>query len=316
MVRTFSALGFFFIVLTFATVRYYSSASFKNACQHRVLTSNSFYAGAGELFKEKYKKLYDCDLNFAVVNGANLIASLYNKQPKQYDVLMGLDKYQIAKLSKNVILADIESEADGSSLDIAKMPEKIQNGLYWNYDEAPLTFFVRDISQTEFVDLNQLILYLQSKNLTLAVPLKTTSVLGALFEDWVKFNTEDPEDILNAPPLKFVKSWSEAFGLFERRIVDGFLSFETSEIYFLNNSDIHKIKVSNGHPNLQEYLAFSAKSRMTSQQQKNFLDFVFSSEIQNLLLTKNYMWPTSLKDHEHADMRNLKIIKLDVQNIQ
>lgn len=315
MVKTFLAFGFVLLALSIATISYYSSNSFTSVCKHRILTSNSFHTGVGESFKAKYKKKFNCELNFAVVNGANLITNLFNKQPKQYDILLGLDEYQINKIIK-ALLSQHKHQNVLSLQNSNIFKLQSENKLFWAYDESPLTFFMRDIEQSEFNDLNHLILYLAANKLSVAVPLKTTSVLGALFEDWVSLTAADKDLILKSESLKFVKSWSEAFGLFERKIVDGFLSFETSEIYFLKAKNISKISIATGHPNLKEYFAFSSTSKMSNEQKDNFLNFIYSEDIQTMILNKNYMWPTNLSSHENSNLRTLKVIDMNAVDIK
>ncbi len=308
MVKIFGLLGFFFLALVLATLNYYSGPKFSSNCQHRVLTSNSFYSGLGESFKKRYFEKFNCELKFAVVNGANLIANLFVKQPKQYDILIGLDQYQIQKLTDSLLIQQksnyfLKTTDLGSSHLLSS-----KKFLLWAYDEAPLTFFMRNVKQSQFNTLNEFFGFLEAKNLTVAIPLKTTSILGALFQDWVQSSALSIEQVNSLRAIKFVKSWSEGFGLFERKIVDGFLSFETSEIYFIKSKKISKIAINSGHPNLKEYFTFSAQSKMSDQQKTNFLSFMYSDEIQKLILEKNYMWPTYLRDHEYSKLRTLKLL--------
>lgn len=303
MVKLLLYLGTSFLILSILTLKYYDNSDDKLSCSHRILTSSSFHIGVGELIKEKYKKKYRCDLNFAVVNGANLISSLFNKQPKQYDVLMGLDFFQIQKLSDHLIYK-FEDEPPYYKFSYKNS--------YFAYDESPITFFLRDSKQSQFIDLNHFLVYLNSNNMSVAIPLKTTSVLGALFEKWGSMSNFNLIEVPKSKTIKFVKSWSESFGLFERKIVDGFLSFETSEIYFLKNSNIKKIIFKTGHPNLKEYMAFSKSTKMDKNQKVQFIDFMYSEDIQKLILEKNYMWPVNLKKHKYSELRTLELLDIEL----
>lgn len=300
MVKILSLSALFFVILALLTRSYYDVAELQSSCEVKVLTSNSFYSGIGDILKLKYKEKNNCELRFSVVNGANLISNLFRKQPAQYDMLVGLDFFQISKIDEH----QVGLPALGNEFITFEYANK-----FLAYDEAPLTFFLRDSGQIYFKDLNEFINYLEQKGLNVAVPLKTTSVLGALFEQWMQSSDVDQSLKRNSKQIKFVKSWSEAFGLFERKIVSGFLSFETSEIYFLNANNIKKISLSEGHPNLREYLTFSSSGKISTEQKLKLIDFMFSEEIQNLLLEKNYMWPIALKKHKYSELKTLKLKK-------
>ncbi len=302
VVKLLSSIGICFLILSIATFQYYDPTESRVVCQYRILTSNSFHSSIGQSIKQKYREKYGCELNFAVVNGAKLISSLYNKQPKQYDILLGLDLFQIQNLSAQLIY----------KFDVKKLqiPNPYRHS-YFAYDEAPITFFLRNSSSTQFDDLKNFFEFLNKNGMSVAIPLKTTSVLGALFEKWVIISNIVNGDGSVLKTVKYVKSWSESLGLFERKIVDGFLSFETSQIYFLNNKNIKKITLNSGHPNLKEYLAFSKFSKMRQDQKKEFIEFIHSKEIQDLILKKNYMWPISRQEHEYPDLRTLRVIDLE-----
>ena len=44
-------------------------------------------------------------------------------------------------------------------------------------------------------------------------------------------------------------------------------------------------------------------------QKKEMVDFIYSKEIQELLLKENYMWPINIKEHDYAELRTLKTLK-------
>lgn len=303
MVRILSYLAIVFISLAGMTFLYFQQSEIKNSCQIKILTSNSFYNGVGKDFKSLYLQKHNCELNFTVVSGANLITNLFLKKPNRFDILIGLDVFQIQKMD-TLYLWNIKL------LDIQKENEKIEQNFYVPYDESPITFFIRNSEKSEFETLDMFLHYAHANKLSLAVPLKTTSVLGSLFDIWLKENVDDMQRKFTQ--IKYVKSWSEAFGLFERKIVDGFLSFETSEIFYINESKIKKIKIHNGHPNLKEYYAYSSRTSLPLDHKINFYNFIKSEEAQSLILKKNYMWPLYNKKHDYQDLRNLKTISLDL----
>jgi ABC-type thiamine transport system substrate-binding protein len=318
VVKILSINGAITLLLCLLTFSYYKKSNQSSDCEIRILTSNSFFSGIGDDLVEAYKYENSCDLKFDVVNGANLISNLFNKQSNRYDMLIGLDIFQINKLSAKFVQLPLKT---------SKFIDKslILNGRYMAYDESPLTFFIRGSEISNFENLSGFINYLELKKLTVAVPLKTTSVLGALFEAWnindIQFENKNMDldsanrtlnKRFNSNSIKFVKSWSEGFGLFERKIVDGFLSFETSEIYFAKTPDVKKISLKDGHPNLKEYLTFSSFSKLSEIEKNKMLDFILSEKVQNLLLEKNYMWPVNSKVHEFSEYRNLKIKSLDM----
>ncbi len=303
MVKILSYIAGLFFLLVSLTLYYYDKTEIKNTCGVRMLTSSSFYAGLGEDLKGLYFKKYKCQLKFDVVNGANLISNLFIKQPSRYDVLVGLDQFQIDKLDSKLLW----------NLEALNLSDSItKNNYYIAYDEAPITFFLREPIMKEFKDLISFFEFAKNNKISIAVPLKTTSVLGAVFDLWLTQNNS--LEIKKLPQIKYVKSWSESFGLFERKIVDGFLSFETSEIYYLNNLKIKKVIIQKGHPNLKEYFAFSKEARISLKQKSEFADFINSKEVQSLILEKNYMWPAYDLDHKNKNLRNLKLIELDSHN--
>ncbi len=304
MVRILSYLAIVFIALSSLTVFYFQTNEIKNSCQIRILTSNSFYNGVGEDFKRLYLNKHSCELKFVVVSGANLITNLFLKKPDRFDILMGLDPFQIKKMNTDYLW-------DASLLDANKNLKRKEAVFkyYLPYDEAPITFFLRKSDKTKFENLNMFLHYAHANKLSLAVPLKTTSVLGSLFDVWLKNSIADSNHEITQ--IKYAKSWSESFGLFERKIVDGFLSFETSEIFYLNDSNIKKVNIKEGHPNLKEYFSFASKSNMSLMQKNNFFEFIKSEEVQALILKKNYMWPAYSKNHDHKDLRNLNVIELN-----
>lgn len=303
MVKILSYLAIVFISLAGLTFLYFHNSEIKNSCQIKILTSNSFYNGVGEDFKSLYLKKHNCELQFVVVSGANLITNLFIKKPNQFDILIGLDVFQIQKMNTNYLW-------NTKVLNLQKENEDFEQTFYIPYDESPITFFVRNSEKNEFETLDMFLHYAHANKLSVAVPLKTTSVLGSLFDRWLKQNVDDLQ--MKFTQIKYVKSWSEAFGLFERKIVDGFLSFETSEIFYINESKIKKIKIHNGHPNLKEYFAYSSKSILSLDHKINFYNFIKSEEVQALILKKNYMWPAYNNKHEYQDLRNLKTITLDI----
>lgn len=299
MVKFFGLVLLTFVGLAIGTRFYYISKDDSIGCKVKVLTSGSFYNGVGEILKEEYLKHSECILQFDVVNGANLISNLYLKQPVRYDVMMGLDIFQIKKLSSRKVF----------NFDLTKYPNHKN---FIPYDESPITFFVKGIDKTEFKTLYDFLSYMIEKKMIVAVPLNTTSVLGALFDTWLAERDNLLLQRLSADNnIKFVKSWSESLGLFERDIVNGFLSFETSAIYFESDPNIKKISIDAGHPNLKEFMSFSIKSDLADDDKIKFIDFIMSADIQNLLLQRNYMWPVVPVNNSDLRFRTLKVINLE-----
>ena len=342
MTRVILGIGFSFLVLFFWTEKVFNVSlkaqkSSSSSCRIQALSSSSFYEALSELLIKKLKTEFNCDLEFRVVHGANLISNVYLQNPLHYDLLLGLDIYQLERLGGDK-LAVLSKNLFNGLVDKSFESLNFQNRA-WAYDMAPLTFFIRSSADKapklrekriyEFSHLEDFLDFLKVHKLYVAVPLPTTSVLGTLFVHWVHHHfynsikeTSNANDFkmdplkvqvltqkfLKSKSFKFVKSWSQAFGLFERKIVSGFLSFETSELFYRSKKDVIKVSLKSGHPIMKEYFAFSKKHSLKEKDIQGFLKIIYSSEIQKLMQEKNYMWPAVgefLKDHEYKNRLNV-----------
>ena len=112
------------------------------------------------------------------------------------------------------------------------------------------------------------------------------------------------QNFLKSKSFKFVKSWSQAFGLFERKIVFGFLSFETSEIFYQNHKEVIKVKFHSGHPLMKEYFAFSKNHSLKDKEIQGVLKVIYSPQVQRLVQEKNYMKPVIKGVFKSEDSEN------------
>lgn len=313
---------------------YFSPKNYFNDCSLKVITYASFFEGPGKEIFSEYEKEFLCRLDVRVLKTAGMLAQV-NQLAQDYDVIIGVDSYQIEKLNQEDYLVSAEDfKHPGYEIADKKL---FYNEPAFKLDSAPLTFFIKDVVLQDeihyypeqfknplkgFYSFEDFVKFLQKKNFKIAVPLPSSSVLGSLYLNWILDYHTDPKDFLNLSQWVYVSSWTEAFGLFEKSLVHGFLSYETSQIYFdkqnqkaLSNnaeqiSQVFKIEIQTGHPNYIEYFLLSSRSSAQAEDKYRFLNYLYRDEVQRLLLNKNYMWPAKWSLVEAQDHKPIKVVPL------
>jgi thiamine transport system substrate-binding protein len=124
-----------------------------------------------------------------------------------------------------------------------------------------------------------------------------TSPVGMGLLVWISrvFNKDKREAIraLNKRILTYTPGWTEAYGMFLDKKADLVLSYSTSPFYhqeYENNYNYKALIFPEGHVKEKEYVIVpkDSKQRIIAE---DFISFLGTEKIQNIIATKNIMYP-------------------------
>lgn len=332
MVKILSLHALVGLILISLTYLRFTPKNYFGECDLRVITYASFYDGAGKDIFSKYEQEYLCQLQVKVLKTAGMLAQVQNLS-QDYDVILGIDDYQLQQMDRAPFLLDLE-DFHQTKYGLEPFNAYYEQGAF-ELDSAPLTYFIKYKSEVNedpykvmsFYSFEDFLIFLKDKNIKVAIPSPSTSVVGSLYLNWILDQAHQARDFLLEKNFVYVSSWTEAYGLFEKSLVGGLVSYETSQVPFYEKnqialkknqsrlepkselSQIHKVEIQSGHPNYTEYFMVSKESKASKDDKYRFVSFIYRQDNQKLLLDKNYMWPAhgSGSTFVNTDVRRIKV---------
>lgn len=320
------------LMLFAATHLRFTPKNYFGDCGLKIITYASFYEGPGKDIFSQYEEEFLCQMQVQVLKTAGMLAQVKNLNT-EYDVIIGLDDYQLDEMDLGAYLVeDLDFQHEKYALE--KYKTYYDQGAF-KMDSAPLTFFLKlqTLPQDEegrikgFYTFEDLLKFLTDNKIKVAIPSPNTSVLGSLYLNWILDHVKEAQEFLSQPTWVYVGSWTEAFGLFEKSLVKGFLSYETSEIHFQQQNEkllekhkgsedqpvtqVFKVEMQAGHPNYIEYFLVSQKTKTDKEDKYRFVRYMYRQDVQSKLLSKNYMWPIIDAEQKHSAMeRKIELVPL------
>lgn len=283
-----------------------------------IYTYSSFASswGPGPELKILFKQKTNIDVDFIDVGEAGIIIQriLLEKENPKVDLVLGLDQFQTdSNITKELFL---ELPPRTEQFDEALPLEKIKVGPFVAYNWAPMTFIFRDSDKN---NLPQKLEEFASKNFNEKIILfdPRTSSPGFIFFNWIvqRYGEKSAVDFIDRLK-KYIHtvtpSWSAGYGLFKKKQSSYVFSYLTSPVYHWieeKNFDFQPLYMDEGLPYHIEYTAI-ARSSKNLENSKQFLEFILSSEAQEILLNKNYMLPVVANVSMNKEFKKLKKVKL------
>lgn len=333
MVKILSLHLFAGIMLASLTYLRFTPKNYFRECDLKIITYSSFYEGAGKDLFAKYEEEFLCKLQVKILKTAGMLSQVKNLS-EDYDVILGVDQYQMDDIDVAPFLLDQE-DFHLEKYNIAEFNSFYMQGAF-QLDSAPLTYFIRQKTVVDgnpykivsFFSFDDFLIFLKDQNIKIAVPSPSASVVGRLYLNWIVDRVKPAKEFLSEKNFVYVSSWTEAFGLFEKSLVGGFVTYETSQNHLYQQNRILieknknsktpqeeirqavKVEIQSGHPDYMEYFLISNASKASKEDKYRFVKFIYRSDNQELLFVKNYMWPVAYKPQEASHVRKIKVSPL------
>jgi thiamine transport system substrate-binding protein len=234
------------------------------------------------------------------------------------DVVLGLDQFDIVRVSDKVLWKDISalnSNIQSSSLKYDEFQKATQSKNFIPYDWSAIAFVKRTETKNNPTTLRDLLnSELKSK---VAFQDPRTSSPGLQFLLWVANSMSEEEAIqflkdISVHAHSFSPSWSTAYGLFKNKNVDYVLSYVTSPVYHLveeRDGNYQAMAFKEGLP-LQIEFAGILSSCKNCDSANKFISFIQTKEAQKIIMNKNYMLPVDKSVVEGTAFDTLNVYKL------
>lgn len=312
----------FFIIFVFgllSTVYFYKEDSAKNLEDKKiyVYASASFIAkwGPGPALKELFEKQNLFKIEFVESPDINMTLQKisFESENSLADVVMGLDQYDISRLSSKITWREVDRPGHINYVSEVKPVSNEKN--FIPYDWAPLTFVVRKNFSTKIINLNDL-LNPELKN-KIALQDPRTSSPGLQFLIWL-FESKSPDESvrllksLNEQVHSYSPSWSASYGLFKNNQADLVFSYVTSPLYHVveeKDDNYTGLEPAEALPAQVEFAGIPMTCK-NCEAAEIFLNFLLSEEAQKIIMSKNYMLPVIEKTKEATVFDSLKVYKI------
>lgn len=263
-----------------------------------VYTYDAFAADWGPApgIEKAFEETCDCDLEFIAADssiGALRKIQLEGKQTKA-DVIVGLDT-NIAEAARATGLF-VDHEADTSQLTLPTGEWSDKTFLPFDYSYFAFVYNKEKVPAAP-ASFEELIALPDDFKIVIQDPRSSTPGLGLLL--WIQQAYGDrAADIwtgLQPHILTVTKGWSDAYGLFLKDEADMVLSYTTSPAYHSiaeNDTRFASAAFEEGHY-LQVEVAGVLESSANQQLAKDFLQFLLSDAVQDIIPTTNWVYPAT-----------------------
>ncbi len=264
--------------------------------QLTVYTYASFVSewGPGPLIEQAFEKHCNCDLKFVGLEDGGALLSRLKLEGKRTaaDVILGLDTALTGEAEQTGLLQ--EHNITLGSINLALPWSDL---LFVPYDFGYFGFvYDSETLPTPPGSLEELVHDRDGPRIIIQDPRTSTPGLGLLL--WMRkvFGTDDQAAWTALAPriVTVTKGWSEAYGLFLKGEAPMVLSYTTSPAYHRQVEQNNRYQVamfSEGHYRQVEVAARLSTSS-EPQLAQNFLRFLLSDTVQNILPTTNWMLPS------------------------
>lgn len=266
-----------------------------------IYTYDAFAADWGPApgIEKAFEEQCDCDVQFIAADssiGALRKIQLEGKQTKA-DILLGLDT-NIAEAARETNLF-IEHGADTAGLTLPT--GDWSDNTFLPFDYSYFAFVYNKEKVPEAPDsFEALINTPEEFKIVIQDPRSSTPGLGLLL--WIQQAYQDRANEIwqgLAPKIVTVtKGWSDAYGLFLKDEADMVLSYTTSPAYHLiaeEDSRFASAQFKEGHY-LQIEVAAILESSKNQDLAKDFMQFMLSDTVQNIIPTTNWVYPATKTD--------------------
>ncbi len=263
-----------------------------------VYTYDAFAADWGPApgIEAAFEESCDCDLQFIAADssiGALRKIQLEGSQTKA-DILLGLDT-NIAEAARATDLF-VEHGADTTNLTLPTGDWSDSTFLPFDYSYFAFVYNKEKVSNPP-QSFEALIAMPEDFKIVIQDPRSSTPGLGLLL--WIQEAYGDRAGEIwqgLAPKIVTVtKGWSDAYGLFLKDEADMVLSYTTSPAYHLiaeEDTRFASAAFSEGHY-LQIEVAGILKSSTQQELAKNFMQFMLSDAVQDIIPTTNWVYPAT-----------------------
>lgn len=285
----------------------------------RVMTYSSFIQpwGAGPLIAKKFSQETGLKVEWINAGNAGLLMERlkFKKSSDRPDIIVGLDQFSIYEARKSfewLSMQDIQKQGADSLL-----PEGAQFFDFLAYDWGPLTFIYKKGGVEPPKNLSDLADKKYRNKLLLQDPRMSSP--GLQFLLWVLSDMGEKEgfEFLEKlkPSIKVMSpSWSSSYSIFKLEQPTMVFSYFTSPLYHLleeKDSSYQAISFANPHPIQVEYAGIPSFCNNCDGAQK-FARFLLRTDIQKILMRKNYMYPvdsSALEGSQFHVPQNIKYYK-------
>ena len=225
-----------------------------------------------------------CQIKFVKYSDDQLLPELLKKAESNIDVIVGIEPENSILLQASPLLLDIDQNFNFRNEIASYRTQKLVP-----IDWAPLTFIRHNKNAKSTKSVNKDVWQFENKSVSLQDPRVSTT--GQQFLWWWDSQLKD---FFNKSFLfSLTPSWSASYGLFQNQRVNATFSYLTSLLYEWDenpNKNFDILMDAKGHPVHVEYIAIHSQSSQKAKALELVSHFL-SQEGQNLLMSKNYMYP-------------------------
>ncbi len=283
-----------------------------------IYTYDSFAAdgGLGAALRPLYEERCDCSIDFRVFEDVGVLLNALKVERNQStaDLVVGIDNNMSAEAKQFF-------RPHGLGRDYSRLfdlPVPWTDSFFVPFDFGWFAF-VYDRTKVPLPPQSFSELLGSSLRLVIQDPRTSSPGLGLLL--WVKqvYGNRAAEAWQRLLPkvVTVTKGWSEAYGLFLQGEADMVFSYVTSPAYHTlveNNTNYRAALFSRGQF-VQIELAAIAKTTQQPDLAKDFLRFLISPAAQNLVATRNWMFPILGKDQNVPSPPAFDIIRGRMKSI-
>lgn len=238
--------------------------------------------GPGLEIEKMFEEICECDLEYIATSQAGTLTN--NLFVKNKDVILGVEAHNFDYSTQDYRVYDYGYFAFIYNKENLKNPPK-------TFDEL-----------------------LSRDGVKLIVQDPRTSPVGLGLLRWMKTiykdNFKDAIKTINKKIITYTPGWSEAYGMFLEEKSDIVLSYSTSPYYhqeYENDYRYEALIFEEGHLTTKEIVYVTADSKQ-KKLGRQFIDFMLDKDVQNIIASKNIMYPVS-KDKDAMPKKMAKLIK-------
>jgi thiamine transport system substrate-binding protein len=288
------------IILAILGLPYLIIDSEKNRSENtvRVLTYSSFINkwGPGPEIAQKFFESTGTKVEWINAGNAGLIIERlkFKKDSDAPDIIIGFDQFSVFEARRNFEWLDLREEV---SLDFpSQLPGKSQYNDFVAYDWGPLSFVYREGEVEPAKRLEDLTSEQYKDQIILQDPRMSSPGLQFLLWVLTAMGEEKGFEFLKnlKPSIKIMSpSWSSSYSIFKMEKPSLVFSYFSSPFYHLieeGESQYKSMPMDRPHPVQVEYMGIP-KFCGNCQGAAQFAQFLLTTEIQKIIMSKNYMFP-------------------------
>jgi thiamine transport system substrate-binding protein len=267
-----------------------------------IYSYSSFSAswGAGPLIKKMFEQHCDCKVNLRDADDSRLLIQRLKLEGAREgaDIVIGLNYWDVDEAVDNLNFQAFPWDRALLRDDDLSPRELDKLGLV-PFDWGLLTFNTRKNSAIASArNLDQILNLASNKSIALQDP--RTSAPGLTFLFWLVQTLGEEQafaflDQFRSKIFSISPGWSSSYGLFQKGDAKGVFSYITSPLYHeIEEKDFQymALPLEEGLPVHIEYAGVLSTCRHC-ERAREFINFLLTPKIQEILMTKNYMLPVN-----------------------